>query len=386
MPDSADYYDVLGVPRDADADAIKRAFRQLARKHHPDVNPDDPDATDRFKQIGEAYAVLSDPQKRAQYDRYGRVGEGAGIGQDVDFGVFGDLGSVFEAMFGGGGGRRQRRDPHGPRPGDDLGYEVALELEEVATGVEQDISYTRLAACPECFGSGAASGSKPERCTVCEGRGEVRQTQRTLLGYTTVVTACPECHGSGEMVKNPCARCHGRGQVQQEVNRTVKIPAGVEDGMRVRVPGGGNAGSQGGADGNLWLLVEVRPHQVFERAGTDIGCEVPITFAQAALGASLAVPGILEPQQLTIPPGTQTGQGFRIAGAGLPSPRHQNVRGDQHVQVRVVTPKRLNEQQKELLRQFASAGGEPQDEALGTVGDGKPGGFLEKLLERFRPG
>ncbi|MBI2301601.1 MAG: molecular chaperone DnaJ [Armatimonadetes bacterium] len=366
MPEGPDYYEVLGVARDADADTIRKAFRRLARQHHPDVNPEDPQAAERFKRVGEAYAVLGDPQKRAQYDRYGHVGDGGFSPGDVDFDVFGDLSQVFQAFFGGGGGGARRRR-NGPRPGDDLGYEIVLTLEEVVTGLEREVSYNRLTACPECYGTGAAAGSSPQRCATCAGHGEVRQNRRTMFGYTTVVTACPDCGGAGEQIKEPCRRCRGRGQVPEDVTRSVRVPAGVEDGMRLRVTGGGNSGAQGGPDGDLWLLMRVRPHEVFQREGTDVACEVAVSFTQAALGATLTVPGLLQPQRLTIPAGTQTGTVFRLGGRGIPSTRNPNIRGDEFVAVRVVTPTVVTPEERALLRRLA----ELQHEAVDD-GDAPP--------------
>ncbi|NUP98855.1 MAG: molecular chaperone DnaJ [Armatimonadetes bacterium] len=379
MPDKPDYYDVLGVPRDADAAAVKKAFRKLAREHHPDVNPGDPQAAERFKQLGEAYAVLGDAEKRSYYDRYGHAPEnGLGAG-DFNADMFGDLAGVFQSFFnfGGMGGFGQQPQRRGPRPGDSLVLGIQISLEEVVSGVEQEISYRRQTTCPECFGVGAAEGSSPERCTVCEGHGQVRQQRRTIFGLTTVVTACPECAGEGQVIRRPCPRCQGQGRIQDAIERTVKIPPGVEDGMRVKVPGGGDAGVQGGPDGDLYLQVRIRPHSVFAREGMDIHCEQRITFAQAALGDTITVPGLVEDQKLVIPAGTQTGTTFRIGAAGLPSARSNYGRGDQYVTVTVVTPTNLTADQKELLFRFAHACGEQDLEP-------EEKGFFERLLDALK--
>ena len=380
MPSSPDYYELLGVARDADASEIKKAFRTLARQYHPDVTGGDAEATERFKAIGEAYAVLSDPAKRSEYDRYGRVADGDYMSNAVfDEDVFGDLGAIFQGLFGGamggfGGGQRQR--PGGPQPGQSLMMEIGLTLEEVASGVEREVTYPRQTTCSQCFGTGAAEGSKRERCSACNGQGQVHQTRRTLFGYTSMLTVCPTCSGEGEVVGTPCGGCRGKGRVQETVTETVRIPAGVDDGMRVRVRGGGDKGAHGGPDGDLVLQVSVRPHERFRRDGRDLLCEHAISFAQAALGDTLTVPGILEDQSLTVAAGTQTGKVLRIAGAGLPDPRDANLRGDQFVQVRVVTPTKLSGEEKELLFRFAQLRGEhpnkPEDR-----------GFFERILDKL---
>ena len=382
MADKRDYYDVLGVPRDADPADIKKAFRKLARQHHPDVNQDDPSAADRFKEVGEAYAVLGDAEKRAQFDRFGHAGLENGGFQPGDFRteMFGDLGDLFAAFFGGGAGgvggfESQRRE--GPRAGDSLLLPVELSLEEIATGRDRDISYQRQTTCPDCVGTGAAEGSTPETCAVCGGVGQVRQQRRTMFGLSTMVTPCPECRGEGTIVKHPCNRCRGTGRVRETVERSVKIPPGLEDGMRIRVSGGGDTGSRGGPAGDLYLQVRVLPHKVFERDGSDLYMDLPISFAQAALGDTIGVPGILEAQQVTIKAGTQTGTTFRISGAGLPSHRAGHVRGDHFVTVRLVTPTDLDDEQKELLFRFAHARGEHELEP-------EERGLLSRLLDAIK--
>ena len=384
MPEPVDYYDVLGVARDADPATIKKAFRKLAREHHPDVNPDDPEAEARFKQLGEAYAVLGDADKRAQYDRYGHTLDPNSFGGgEFNADLFGDLAGIFQSFFGGnfagggfaGGYNQQQR--HGPRAGDSLVLGLELNLEDVVEGVEQEISYRRRTTCATCFGTGAAEGSRPERCPTCDGRGQVAQQRRTMFGLTTVLSPCPECRGEGQIISHPCPKCRGEGRVQEGVERTVKIPAGVDDGMRVKVGGGGDQGVQGGPDGDLYIQIRLRQHEVFERDGMHLHCEQPISYAQAALGDTIDVPALSGEPRLTIPAGTQTGQTFRLGGCGLPSPRNPNVRGDQYVTVRVVTPTHLSEEQKELLFRFAHAGGEHDLEP-------EEKGFFERLLDAFK--
>lgn len=374
MADQPDFYEVLDVPRDADAAEIKRAYKRKAREHHPDVSAD-PDAVERFKRVGEAYAVLSDPAKRQQYDRYGRVPDGSPFaGGDVDFGIFGDLGSVFESLFGMGGRRAPR--PNGPQQGDSLLYDVALTLEEVATGVETPVSYQRLAVCSDCFGTGVGPDGKRERCDTCGGQGMVRQSRRSLFGDMTVTTACPSCGGDGERIVGACNRCRGDGRARETVERTVEIPPGVEQGMRVRVAGGGDAGRQGGPPGDLFLRVFVRPHERFERDGIDLHTQLDLSFSQAALGDRVTVDGLLGPHELSLPAGTQTGRTFRLAGGGLPSARDAGRRGDLYVSVRVVTPTDLSAEEKELLFRLAHLRGERELEP-------EEKGFFKRLLDKL---
>lgn len=384
MADSRDYYEILGVGRDADQAEIKKAFKKLARQYHPDVTGNDPELTEQFKQVGQAYAVLGDPDKRAQYDRFGHVDEQNFGGGNANFDMFGDLGSIFQSIFGGGfpgfgfgGQQASRTNPGpGPQPGQSLMLEVGLTLEEIAEGVDKPVKYQRLTTCSSCFGTGAAEGSKRERCTTCRGQGRVQSTQRTLFGYQTVQSICPTCHGEGETIKNPCEHCQGRGRVEEVVETTVRVPAGVEDGMRVRVRGGGDKGQQGGDDGDLLLQVHQLRHERFQRDGRDLVCEQPISFAQAALGDQVAVDGLLGPAILPLPAGTQTGRTFRLAGYGLPDPRDARLKGDLFVTVRLVTPTKLSAEEKELLFRFAQSRdehpAEPEEKS-----------FFERLFNRL---
>lgn len=360
-----DYYEVLGVSRDADEQEIKKAYRRLARQYHPDVNKDDPDAEAKFKEISEAYQVLSNPQTRAQYDRFGHAafeqgGAGAGAGGADPFGGFGGFGGfegfddIFDMFFGGGTGRRRSS---GPRRGADLRYDLELDFEEAAFGVETEISVPRTETCDHCHGKRAEPGTPVRDCPQCGGSGEVRQVRQTAFGRFINVQTCGRCRGEGKVFETPCRVCRGAGTVHRERRIKVKIPAGVDDGYRVRLSGEGEAGERGGPPGDLYVFITVRPHEFFRREQNDVYCEVPISFVQAALGDEIEVPTLEGKTTLKIPEGTQGGTRFRLRGLGIPDPRGYG-RGDQYVTVRVVTPTRLTPRQRELLREFARAGGE----------------------------
>jgi len=344
MSAKRDYYTVLGVDRQATEEEIKKAFRRLARQYHPDVNKS-PDAEARFKEINEAYEVLSDREKRAMYDRFGHAGPQAGFGGFGDFG-FEDL---FESFFGGmraGPAARQ-----GPARGADLRYDLTIEFAEAIFGCEKEIVVPRHETCPQCQGSGAEPGTQPIRCPQCNGTGEVRRQQQTFLGSFIQVTTCPRCHGEREIVTTPCTQCRGQKVVQVERPILVKIPAGVDENTRIRLAGEGEPGTRGGPPGNLYVVVHVKPHPYFHRQENDIIMELGINIAQAALGDRILVPTLDGDEELTIPPGTQTGELFRLRGKGVPYLR-RNGRGDQLVVVRVLTPTRLTPKQKELLREL----------------------------------
>jgi len=350
-----DFYEVLGVGKDASADEIKKAYRKLARQYHPDVNKA-ADAEAKFKEVNEANEVLSDDQKRAAYDRYGHVdpsqGMGGGGGGAADFGGFGD---IFDMFFGGGGG--QRRNPNAPQRGNDLQYTMTIEFKEAVFGKETDISIPRTETCSTCHGSGAKHGTRPETCTVCKGSGQQEVIQNTAFGRIVNRRVCQNCNGQGQIIKDKCQDCHGSGKVKTQRKINVKIPAGVDDGAQLRVTGEGEAGSKGGPPGDLYIVIRVKAHDFFERENDDIYCEVPLTFAQAALGDEIEIPTLTEKVKLKIPAGTQTDTYFRLKGKGVPRLRGYG-QGDQHVKVVVVTPTTLSEDQKELLRQFASQNGE----------------------------
>ena len=334
------YYSVLGVARDADDAELKKAYRKLARMYHPDRNPGDKAAEERFKEVNEAYTVLSDPDKRAQYDRFGTVtGPGGG---DPGFGtIFEDL---FEGFFGGGGerGRRTRA-----RRGEHLQYDLELTLEDAAAGIETKLQIPRHETCEGCRGTGAQPGTKPETCGSCRGQGQVRFSQ----GFLTVARPCPTCGGEGQILKTPCKDCRGVGRQRRERLLNVTIPAGVEDGNQLRLSGEGEAGAQGGPPGDLYVVIHIRPHEIFVRRGPDLLCELPLTFPQAALGAEVEVPVLGGRSTLTVPAGTQPGEQLRLRGKGMPQLRGRG-HGDAVYQVAIEVPTRLTSRQRELLEEF----------------------------------
>jgi molecular chaperone DnaJ len=354
MAQGRDYYEILGVSRDASQEEIKRAFRRLARQYHPDVNPGDPQAEARFKEVAEAYEVLRDPERRSQYDRYGRVGPSAPAVGDLweELSGFGDL---FDAFFG------TRRGARRSRRGSDLRHDVRITLEEVATGVETTLTIERLVPCEACGGTGSASRAGEQRCPTCRGSGQVEHIQATPFGRLSTVMTCSRCGGEGVIVRDPCPECDGSGRTRGKVGVEVSIPAGIEDGTSLRLDGQGDAGERGAPPGDLYLVVHVRPHRIFERRGRDIWCEVPIPFTVAALGGDVEIPTLTGSDILHIPAGTQTGETFAVRGLGLPDAR-TGVRGSQHVTVRIVTPTKLTDRQRELLMQFAEESGEDVEE------------------------
>lgn len=351
MAEKRDYYEVLGIGKDASAEDVKKAYRKLARQYHPDVNKA-ADAEDKFKEVKEAYDVLSDDQKRAAYDRYGHVDPNQGFGGagGQDFGGFGD---IFDMFFGGGGGRR---DPNAPQRGNDLQYTMTIEFKEAVFGKETEITIPRTESCDTCHGSGAKPGTKPETCSVCRGSGQQEVVQNTPFGRIVNRRACTNCSGTGRVVRERCAACHGSGKVKKQRKINVRIPAGVDEGAQIRISGEGEAGVRGGPPGDLYIVLRVKPHDFFERDKDDIYCEVPLTFAQAALGDEIEIPTLTEKVKLKIPAGTQTGTYFRLKGKGVPRLRGYG-QGDQHVKVTVVTPTNLSEEQKELLRQLSGSMG-----------------------------
>jgi molecular chaperone DnaJ len=370
-----DYYEVLGVDRNASADDIKRAYRRLAIKYHPDKNPGDKSAEAKFKECAEAYEVLSDPDKRRQYDQFGHEGlRGAGVHDyshmhvDDIFSMFG-----FEDLFGDLFGTRTRRGA-GRRGGAVRGYDletaVELSLEEIAKGTEKTIEFTRQDDCPECHGTGAAAGKKPVTCPTCGGTGQVVQGG----GFFQMISTCGRCKGSGQVITDPCRNCRGTGRVGHKRELTIKIPAGVHEGQGIRAPGEGEPGRGGGPRGDLYCYVRVKPHPFLQRDGSDLVAAVPISFTQAALGATIEVPSLNGAKQLKVPPGTQHGDLFRIRGQGLPDLRTGRT-GDQIIQVLVEMPRRLNTKQEQLLREFAAT--ENKDVMPQSVG------FFEKLKKYF---
>ncbi|MDD6800350.1 MAG: molecular chaperone DnaJ [Firmicutes bacterium] len=356
-----DYYEVLGLQKGAGEDEIKKAYRQLAKKYHPDMNPGDKDAEMKFKEINEAYAILSDPEKRARYDQYGHEGvdPSMGGGGYGDFGGFGgfDFSDIFSSFFGGGGGSGSGARRNIPVQGEDLQYRLSISFEEAAFGCKKTVTYNRIEKCPECGSSGAAKGSEAETCQTCHGTGQVKVTQRTALGMFQSTRTCDACHGTGKIIKNPCKNCSGKGYVKITKKIDVTIPAGIDDGERLGLPGLGNDGRNGGSAGDLIVLISVRPHTIFERDGYNIYCEVPVTFTEAALGAEIDVPTLEGDVKYTIPEGTQTGTSFTIKGKGIQAVKSTR-RGDLIFTVAVEVPKNLSEEQKEILRKFAGSCGE----------------------------
>ncbi|MFD0768059.1 molecular chaperone DnaJ [Bacillus sp. CGMCC 1.60114] len=364
-----DYYEVLGVSKSASKDEIKKAYRRLAKKYHPDVSTEE-NAIEKFKEVQEAYEVLSDDSKRAQYDQFGHADPNQGFGGfgGGDFGGGFGFEDIFSSFFGGGGGRR--RDPNAPRQGADLQYQVSLNFEESISGKEMDIEIPVEDPCDTCNGSGAKPGTSKETCKLCSGTGQVSVEQNTPFGRIVNRQACRQCSGTGQIIKDKCTTCHGSGKVRKRKKINVKIPAGIDNGQQIRVTGKGEAGINGGPAGDLYVVVRVKDHEFFHREGDDIICEMPLTFAQAALGDEVEVPTVHGKVKLKIPAGTQTGTEFRLKGKGAPNVRGYG-QGDQYVVVRVVTPTKLTSHQKELLRDFAGQ-------------DNQDGSLFKKLKRAFK--
>ncbi|MEN6313083.1 MAG: molecular chaperone DnaJ [Clostridiaceae bacterium] len=362
MPQSKrDFYEVLGVDKNASDADIKKAYRKLAKQYHPDMNPDDKTAEAKFKEVNEAYEILSDSQKRSRYDQFGHAGvdpngfggAGAGFG-DFDFGGIGD---IFETFFGGSGFGRSSRSRSGPQKGADLKHSVEVTFEQAAFGIEKEININRHEACSSCHGSGAKAGSSPVTCKQCNGTGQVQYKQSTPFGQFVNVKTCDVCHGEGKVITNPCPACSGKGTIRKTVKINLNIPAGIDDGQTMSLRGEGDPGSRGGPAGDLFVTINVKPHAIFKRQGNDVVCEMPITFVQAALGAELEVPTLDGTVKYNLPEGTQTGSIFRLKGKGIPYLRG-NGRGDQYVKVEIDVPKKLNEKQKAILKEFADISGD----------------------------
>jgi molecular chaperone DnaJ len=371
----ADYYDVLGVARDADESTIKRAYRQLARKYHPDVASDKHSAESHFKEINEAYEVLSDAQKRANYDRFGHAGVNGADGGG-GFGGFGaeGFGDIFDMFFGaarGGGGAQQRRN--GPTRGSDLRYDVEITLEEAYAGTTREITFRHLASCATCHGSGAEPGTLIVPCDRCGGSGIQRQVRQTPLGQFVTQTTCSKCAGDGQITQTPCSTCRGRGRVEQEKTLQVRIPPGVDDGSRIRISGSGEAGIRGGPDGDLYVYLGIAPHAVFRRDGHDVLLDVAVSFPQAALGGEIMVRSLDGEIPLTLHAGTQSGSQYRLRGRGMPSVRG-GAKGDELITVHVVVPTKLSKREREILEEYARAGGDQIEEKS----------FFDKVKDAFR--
>jgi len=365
---------VLGVDRGADGDEIRRAYRQLARSHHPDLHVDDPEADARFKVINEAYEVLRDPQKRAAYDRFGAAGLRGGAPGDVRV-DFGDLGDIFEQFFGIGGRGRSRGQPMAER-GNDLRTRLKLTFEEAVFGAPRTIEVLRRETCGACGGTGARAGTRPAACAACHGSGEVRHVQQSVFGSFVNVQTCPQCRGRGEVIAEACEACQGHGRLQQTRTLEVDIPAGVEDGTQIRLGGEGEHGRSGGPPGDLFVALAVQPHPIFERHGNDLHVELRLNPADAALGAEVQVPTLDQPVTLRIPPGTQTGEGFELPNLGVPYLRRAG-RGKLVVATFVATPDKLSREQRDLLEQLRAT-----LPISGVVERGRAG-FWERVRERF---
>lgn len=362
MADKRDYYEVLGVQKGASEDELKKAYRKLAKENHPDLHPGDKNCEARFKEINEAYEVLSDPDKRAKYDQFGHAAfdpnqgfGGGGFGGFGDFSGFGGFGDIFGDIFGFGGGGG--KNPNAPRKGDNLRANLNIKFEEAAFGVKKDVTLTRIEQCPDCKGSGCAAGTTAEVCPDCKGSGQVKTTQRTPFGMMQSNVQCSKCKGRGKIIHSPCQTCRGIGSIRRQHKVNINVPAGIDDGQTISLRGQGNAGLNGGPAGDLLVTILVQPHARFEREGTSILLEQEISFAKAALGAEIEVPTLDGKVKLTVPEGTQTGTMFRLKGKGVPYLRSTG-RGDQFVTVRVVVPKGLNSNQKEALKAFAESLGE----------------------------
>ena len=387
MSTKRDYYDVLGVDKSADATAIKKAYRKLAMKYHPDKNPGDKEAEEKFKEINEAYEVLSDETKRRNDDQFGHEGVngqgfgGAGGFGGQGFGGFDDIfGDIFGDMFGGGfsGGSRQRR--RGPERGADIKQRVNISFEEAAFGKKVQVKINRSEECDQCHGSGAKPGTSKKTCPTCHGSGQVQSVQRTPFGNIASTRTCSTCNGEGEVIDSPCSKCHGKGSIRKTKTIEVDIPAGIDNGQMIKLGGQGELGTRGGPRGDLYIEVNVQSHPLFTRDGYDVYLEMPITFAQATLGDKIQVPTLDGKVEYEVPEGTQTGTVFRLKGKGIPKLK-SNVRGDQYVKVTVEIPKKLNEKQKELVREFAKECGQEVHQRQKTLSD-KIDNFFKNLKKK----
>ena len=369
-----DYYEVLGVDKNASPEEMKRAYRKLAMKYHPDRNPGDKAAEEKFKELNEAYEVLGSPEKKQMYDQFGHAGvngNAGGFSGQAGFGGFEDIfGDIFD-MFGGGFSGRRRS---GPQKGADIRYEMSITFEEAAFGTEKTIEFYKYENCNTCGGSGAKPGTSKTTCSHCKGTGEVRFVQRTALGQIMNVKPCNHCGGEGQIIDTPCSTCEGKGKERKLKKMKVKIPAGVDNGSIIPLRGEGEPGTKGGPYGDLYVVIRVQPHRIFERDGYDIICEIPITFAQAVLGEELEVPTLEGKVKYKIPEGTQSGTVFRLRKRGIQNPRGYG-KGDQYVRVIVEVPKNLSDKQKEKLKEFADLGGEDIHEKRKT--------FFEKVKDVF---
>ncbi len=381
MAEKRDYYEVLGVSKNATDEEIKKAYRAQAKKYHPDLHPGDEEAEAKFKEINEANEVLSDKDKRARYDQFGHAGVdpnygagGGGYGQGFGgfSGGFGDMGDIFESFFGGAFGGGARANPNAPRRGQDLRTSLNLSFMEACKGTTKQVKITRFESCEHCHGTGAKGSAGYETCPDCHGQGQVRVTQRTMLGMMQTTKTCDRCSGKGKIIKEPCPNCQGQGKQKKVLVRDVEIPAGINDGQTLKVTGAGNCGENGGGYGDLNIKVSVKSDPIFERDDFDIYTEIPISYAQATLGDEITVPTIDGNVKYTVPAGTQTGTVFRLRGKGVKR-LYRSDRGDQYVTVKVEIPRNLSKQQSELLKAF--------DESLGEQNSAGKKSFFDKLKE-----
>ena len=361
MAEDRDYYEILGIDKTADEDTIKRAYRQQAKKYHPDLHPGDAEAEKCFKEVNEAYSILSDPDKRAKYDQYGKAAfdptAGAGAGGFGGFSDFGDLGDIFGSIFGNAfGGSTSRRT--GPQRGDDVGTRLTLNFEEAVFGCKKEVNYTRMHKCPACGGSGAEAGSTAETCPDCRGTGQRTVVQRMGGMSFQSKTTCEKCRGTGRYIKTPCTKCRGTGLERENRSLTVTVPAGIDDGERIALRGQGCEGKNGGSAGDLIIQIHVRDHNIFRRDGVDVFCDVPISVSEATLGAEIDVPTLEGPVKYTITEGTQPGTSFTLRGKGVPYVNSPTRRGDLTFTVNVEIPRSLNEKQRDAMRAFADVCGE----------------------------
>ena len=379
MADKRDYYEVLGVGKQATSDEIKKAYRVLAKKYHPDMNPGDKEAEVKFKEVNEAYEVLSDSEKRQKYDQYGHAAFDPSMGGGSGFGGFGggfgadfDFGDIFSSFFGGGSSSHSRANA--PIDGDDIGTSITISFEEAVFGCKKEISFQRVEACSDCSGSGAEKGTKAESCQTCRGTGRVTVQQQTMLGYMQTQRACQTCRGTGKIIKTPCKNCNGKGFIKINKKLEVTIPAGIDSMQRIILRGQGSAGRNGGANGDLVIEVRVKEDKVFTRSGNNVYCDVPISFSDAALGAEIDIPVLGgKTEKYQIPEGTQTGTSFTLKGKGIANVNTKR-KGDLIITVNVETPKNLNAEQKKLLQAFTAS--------LGENNVGKKTSFFKKIFNR----
>ena len=375
MADKRDFYEVLGVNKGASDDEIKKAYRREAKKYHPDLHPGDKEAEAKFKEINEAYEVLSDSEKKSRYDQFGHAGVDPNFGGGgAGFDGFGDFGDIFSNIFGGGfggfGGGQRR---NGPQRGQDVRQVIDITFEEAAFGCKKNITVTKQEDCPSCHGTGAKAGTQPITCKRCNGQGQVRQQTRTPLGYMTNITTCPECRGSGKIIQEPCHDCRGSGRVRKTRTIEINIPQGINHGQTMQVSGQGEPGLRGGPAGDLLVTISLRPHPIYKRDGFDVFIEIPITFVQATLGATIRVPTLDGVVEYDIPEGTQTGSVFKLKNKGVPYIRGKK-RGDEYVTVEVEVPKNITHKQREILKEFENA-------TNGTDNYGKQKSWFDKMKD-----